>query len=114
MEIQPVILCGGAGSRLWPLSRRSHPKQLLSLQNDRSLLQNTLARLHGLPALRSPIVVCNEAYRFLVRQQLRDIGVEDVCLILEPEGKKQPEQITVEQPQPQGRPSIKSIPRSSV
>jgi len=87
MEIQPVILCGGAGSRLWPLSRRSHPKQLLSLQNDRSLLQNTLARLHGLPALRSPIVVCNEAYRFLVRQQLRDIGVEDVCLILEPEGK---------------------------
>ena len=68
MQIQPVILCGGAGSRLWPLSRREHPKQLLPLMDEYSLLQNTVQRLEGLQDVLPPIVVCNEQYRFLVKQ----------------------------------------------
>jgi len=87
MQIQPVILCGGAGSRLWPLSRREHPKQLLPLMDEYSLLQNTVQRLEGLQDVLPPIVVCNEHYRFLVKQQLVELGLDGLKLILEPSGK---------------------------
>ena len=87
MQIQPVILCGGAGSRLWPLSRREHPKQLLPLMDEYSLLQNTVQRLEGLQDVLQPIVVCNEHYRFLVKQQLVELGLDGLKLILEPSGK---------------------------
>ena len=87
MQIQPVILCGGAGSRLWPLSRREHPKQLLPLMDEYSLLQNTVQRLEGLQDVLPPIVVCNEHYRFLVKQQLVELGLDGLKLILEPLGK---------------------------
>ena len=87
MVIQPVILCGGSGSRLWPLSRRDYPKQLLALMDERSLLQNTLLRLQGLDPCTAPIIVCNEAHRFLVSAQLKEIDILDAQIILEPEGK---------------------------
>ena len=95
MTLQPVILSGGAGTRLWPLSREAHPKQFLPLVGDRSLLQATVARLDGLADARSgqpiavaaPIVVCNEQHRFLVVDQLADEGREPGGVILEPVGR---------------------------
>ena len=72
--IVPVILCGGSGTRLWPLSTPEKPKQFLSLVTERSLFQETLLRLRGLPDLGDPIVVCNEAHRDLVAGQLEEIG----------------------------------------
>ena len=74
MRLVPVILCGGSGSRLWPLSRSHHPKQLLRLLGDRSLLQDTAIRLSAVPDAGTPLVVCNEAQRFMVGDQLREIG----------------------------------------
>jgi mannose-1-phosphate guanylyltransferase / mannose-6-phosphate isomerase len=79
----PVILSGGAGTRLWPLSRELYPKQLLPLVSERTLLQDTALRLEGLPA-GSPVVVCNEAHRFLVAEQLRQIAVDPLAILLEP------------------------------
>ena len=68
----PVLLSGGVGSRLWPVSRELYPKQFLPLADDkRTLFQQTLERLQGLPGLGEPIVVCNNEHRFLVAQQLR-------------------------------------------
>jgi mannose-1-phosphate guanylyltransferase/mannose-6-phosphate isomerase len=87
MKLVPVILCGGSGTRLWPLSRALYPKQLLKLVGDRSLLQDTVARLAALTGpVAEPVVVCNEAHRFLVAGQLREAGVSST-LILEPEGR---------------------------
>lgn len=82
--IIPVILAGGSGSRLWPLSRQHYPKQLLKLFGDKTMLQQTLLRLQGLENISSPIVVCNEAHRFMVAEQLLEIGVEDAAILLEP------------------------------
>ncbi len=87
MILVPVILCGGSGARLWPLSRSLFPKQLLSLTGGNSLLQETALRLSALPGeVGSPVVVCNEAHRFLVSAQLKEVGVEPL-LILEPDGR---------------------------
>lgn len=85
--IVPVILSGGSGTRLWPLSRRSHPKQFLPLLNGRSLLQSTLGRLEGLSGLAPPVVVCNESHRFLVAEQMRQAGVKNAPILLEPAGR---------------------------
>ena len=87
MKVIPVILCGGAGTRLWPLSRELYPKQLLALVDDYSLLQNTVTRCAGHPDLTAPMLVCNEEHRFLVAEQLREIEVEASRIILEPEGR---------------------------
>ncbi len=84
--LQPVILSGGSGSRLWPLSREHYPKQLLALVSDRSLLQETARRLEGLEAAAS-LVVCNEAHRFLVAEQMRQLGKTVGRIILEPVGR---------------------------
>lgn len=86
MKIIPVILSGGSGTRLWPLSRKMFPKQFLSLVGDETMLQTTLSRLDGLE-LSAPIVVCNEDHRFIVAEQMRQSGVEHPHIILEPEGK---------------------------
>ena len=85
----PVILCGGSGTRLWPLSRDSFPKQYISLSssNNKSLLQNTLERLKGLNNLVSPILLCNEEHRFLVAEQLREININSSSILLEPVGR---------------------------
>ena len=84
----PVVLSGGAGTRLWPLSRELYPKQLLALAGgERTMLQDTVARLEGLPELAAPVVVCNEAHRFMVAEQLRQQGVAAPSIILEPVGR---------------------------
>ena len=85
----PVILCGGTGTRLWPLSRASYPKQYWPLagQGDDTLLQQTQLRLKGLPELAPPLLICNEDHRFIVAEQLRQIGVEPAGILLEPLGR---------------------------
>ena len=81
----PVILSGGSGTRLWPLSRESHPKQFLPLLGgETSLLQSTWLRLQGLPGAESPLVVANEDHRFMVAEQLRGRGAR---IVLEPVGR---------------------------
>ncbi|MDD3519450.1 MAG: mannose-1-phosphate guanylyltransferase/mannose-6-phosphate isomerase [Chromatiales bacterium] len=85
-DIVPVILSGGSGTRLWPLSRKLFPKQFHALADEWSLLQGTLRRLGGLPDLARPIVVANVEHRFLVAEQLREIEVE-ADLLLEPIGR---------------------------
>jgi len=87
MKLQPVILSGGSGTRLWPLSRELYPKQLLCLAGDNTLLQQTIARLDGLEAVSAPVVVCNEEHRFLVAEQLREMNVTAADIILEPVGR---------------------------
>src|SRR5215472_3102155 len=84
--LTPVILSGGAGTRLWPLSRELYPKQLLPLIGERTMLQQTALRLEGLAAA-APVVVCNEAHRFLVAEQLRQIDIEPRAVVLEPFGR---------------------------
>ena len=83
----PVILSGGSGTRLWPLSRELYPKQLLSLVGKGTMLQETLARLQGVKDLGSPVVVCNESHRFLVAEQLRQIHSSAAAILLEPVGR---------------------------
>lgn len=82
--IIPVILAGGSGSRLWPLSRQHYPKQLLKLFGDKTMLQQTLLRLEGLEDTVAPVVVCNEAHRFMVAEQLLEMGIPDTAILLEP------------------------------
>src|SRR6202161_4425932 len=84
--LMPIILSGGAGTRLWPLSRELHPKQLLALAGSHTLLQDTLRRLIGLE-VGAPLVVCNEAHRFLVAEQLRAIDCKPRAIVLEPVGR---------------------------
>lgn len=83
----PVIMAGGVGSRLWPASREARPKQFLNFAGRHSLFQQSLLRLQGLPDVAQPIVVCNEAHRFLVAEQLREIGIDGADIILEPAGR---------------------------
>ena len=85
--IQPVILSGGSGTRLWPLSRQLYPKQLLPLVSDDTMLQETVSRLEGIDNLSAPLVICNEEHRFLVAEQLRAIDKASDKIILEPVGR---------------------------
>jgi mannose-1-phosphate guanylyltransferase len=85
----PVILCGGTGTRLWPLSRATYPKQYWALagDGDETLLQQTQQRLQGLDGLGAPLLICNEEHRFIVAEQMRQIGVEPAGILLEPMGR---------------------------
>lgn len=98
-QILPVILSGGSGTRLWPLSREQYPKQLLPLYDDDTLLQSTATRLAGfkgtLEVLGQPLVVCNEEYRFIIAEQLRAAGKPASTLILEPMGRNTAPALTV-------------------
>ena len=87
MNIIPVILAGGTGSRLWPLSRELHPKQFLPITSDLSLLQETVKRAELIKNSVSPIIIGNEEHRFLIAEQLRQISCETSALFLEPEGR---------------------------
>lgn len=98
MHLVPVVLCGGSGTRLWPMSREHFPKQLLKLTGEDSLLQATVARVSGLGgclaeagaasvATTSPVVIANESHRFLVAEQLRQAGLDDARIMLEPVGR---------------------------
>jgi len=89
--LYPVILCGGSGTRLWPMSRQQYPKQLLSLVEEHSLFQATLTRIYNNKTvgikLQPPIIVTNEEHRFLIAEQIRHLNIENSVILLEPEGK---------------------------
>ena len=87
MKIYPVILSGGAGTRLWPLSRAALPKQLLPLVSDKTMLQETVLRLGGRNGMMAPLIVCGNEHRFLVAEQMREIGVTPLGILLEPVGR---------------------------
>ena len=87
MKIVPIILSGGSGARLWPLSRSQYPKQYQALTSDNTMLQETILRLEGLKELSSPIIVCNKDHRFLVAEQCREINIYDPTILLEPVGR---------------------------
>ncbi|MEK6749108.1 MAG: mannose-1-phosphate guanylyltransferase/mannose-6-phosphate isomerase [Pseudomonadota bacterium] len=101
MELVPVILSGGAGTRLWPASREQHPKQLLAMLGDRTMIQQTAMRLDGLAqqlggvSLRAPLVICNEAHRFIVAEQLRQAHIKPERIVLEPVGRNTAPAMTV-------------------
>ncbi len=88
-SIIPVILCGGSGSRLWPLSRKSFPKQYLKFNtnNNNSLLQNTFTRVSKINGIKNPILICNEDHRFIAAEQMREIDIKPTGILLEPFGK---------------------------
>jgi mannose-1-phosphate guanylyltransferase / mannose-6-phosphate isomerase len=86
-KITPVILSGGSGTRLWPMSRESYPKQLLPLSSERSLLQETASRVHDPARFTAPMVVCNAEHRFVVAEQLNQLGVKPLAIVLEPMGR---------------------------
>ncbi len=87
IKMLPVILAGGTGSRLWPLSRSSHPKQFLPLLGEQTMLQATLARLEDMEDIDPPLVLCNDEHRFLVAEQLREQGIDNPQIVLEPVGR---------------------------
>ncbi len=87
MKLYPVILSGGSGSRLWPLSREHYPKPLMPLVSERSLLQDTATRLDAVPEQGDAVYVCNEEHRFLVAEQVNELGKTPSTIILEPEGR---------------------------
>ncbi len=85
--IIPVILAGGSGTRLWPLSRQLYPKQMLKLTNDYTMFQNTLLRIQDVQGMAAPIVICNEKHRLIVAEQLKAIGISPSAIFLEPVGR---------------------------
>ncbi|KVG32206.1 mannose-1-phosphate guanylyltransferase/mannose-6-phosphate isomerase [Burkholderia diffusa] len=87
MNIYPVVLCGGSGTRLWPMSRGGYPKQYLKLTGDQTLVQQTAARLQHIPGATPPIVVTNNEQRFLVAEQLRQVNITPASIVLEPVGR---------------------------
>ena len=87
MQIIPIILSGGSGKRLWPLSRKQYPKQYLPLVGDNTMLQETILRLNGLDNLADPIIICNAGHRFLVAEQCQQIDITNPTILLEPIGR---------------------------
>jgi len=87
MTITPVILSGGSGTRLWPLSRKQYPKQYLPLAGDNTMLQETILRLNGLDNIADPIIICNADHRFLVAEQCQQIDITNPVILLEPVGR---------------------------
>ncbi len=87
VSILPVLMAGGSGTRLWPLSREDYPKQFLRLIDDKSLLQNTALRAAQVKGALPPLVICGEGHRFVVAEQLQAIGISKSTILLEPEGR---------------------------
>jgi mannose-1-phosphate guanylyltransferase/mannose-6-phosphate isomerase len=99
IPVQPVIMAGGSGTRLWPLSRAGYPKQFLVLKGQHSLLQEAARRTQALGAddldVSPPIVVGNEDHRFMVLDQLREIGASPSAVMLEPTGRNTAPAVTL-------------------
>lgn len=87
MKIYPVILSGGSGTRLWPLSRAALPKQLLALVSDKTMLQETALRLSSFAEMMPPLIICGNEHRFMIAEQMRQIGIKPKGILLEPEGR---------------------------
>lgn len=85
--ITPVIMSGGSGSRLWPLSRERYPKQLISLCSERTMIQDTAVRVREPGLFREPLIICNVEHRFVIAEQLRRLDIEPAGIVLEPEGR---------------------------
>ncbi len=85
--IYPVLLSGGAGTRLWPVSRARHPKQLYALASEHTMLQETALRLHGTANVAPPLIICNDEHRFFIAEQLRALNVTPEDIVLEPVGR---------------------------
>ena len=96
-KILPIILCGGSGTRLWPLSRTSFPKQYLTVdeKGKLSFLQKTVKRLEYFQNIDKPIIICNEEHRFIVAEQMRDIKIKPKSILLEPVGRNTAPAITI-------------------
>ncbi len=94
MQIIPVILSGGLGTRLWPLSRKQYPKQYLPLVGDKTMLQETILRLSRLDNILDPIIICNSDHRFIVAEQCNQIGIKNRTILLEPIGRNTAPAIT--------------------
>ncbi|HFD78956.1 MAG TPA: mannose-1-phosphate guanylyltransferase/mannose-6-phosphate isomerase [Gammaproteobacteria bacterium] len=95
MHYYPVILTGGAGSRLWPISREFYPKPLLPIFGEHTLLQDTARRLDAIEQVGNPVFVCNEEHRFLVAEQVRELGKTPEAIMLEPEGRNTAPALTI-------------------
>src|ERR1700722_7641389 len=85
--IYPVILSGGSGTRLWPMSRTLYPKQILPLVGDHSLLQQAALRVDGISVFAAPLIIANEEHRLIIAEQRREIGLAPQGLLLEPVGR---------------------------
>src|SRR4051812_22594575 len=94
-RIIPVLLSGGTGSRLWPLSRETYPKQLLSLLGEKTLLQQTAQRVADSSLFTDPMVIANAEHRFVIGEQLRAVGVSDPTIVLEPFGRNTAPAVTI-------------------
>ncbi|MAF01595.1 MULTISPECIES: mannose-1-phosphate guanylyltransferase/mannose-6-phosphate isomerase [unclassified Herbaspirillum] len=86
-KIYPVILSGGSGTRLWPLSRAAYPKQFLPLVSEQTMLQETVTRVGSWPEVQAPLIVCGNEHRFMIAEQMREIGVRPLGIMLEPQGR---------------------------
>ena len=102
MKVTPVILCGGSGSRLWPLSRSSYPKQFIALTGNNSLFQQAIERVHAIAgdqiSIGKTLIVTNEEHRFLALEQLREMPGVDPMIILEPVGRNTAPALTFPHP----------------
>ena len=83
-ELHPILLCGGSGTRLWPLSRKSFPKQFVPLTGETTLFQAAAARMAGAPGVAAPVVVTNSDFRFIVTEQLAHAGIDPGAVLIEP------------------------------
>ena len=113
MTLVPVILCGGSGTRMWPLSRSAYPKQYLALHGQQTLVQQTAARLDGLANVAAPIIITNNEQRFLVAEQMLAAGIQPQAMLLEPMGRNTAPAVAVAawQALHQPRPLLLLVPR---